>query len=290
MRTTVRLINTLLVLVSTGTVRAQESPRHLSSILPTAPISTLLRTDMGSQENSLVFDSEFKLVSTKLGETNIHVFFWLTNDSELEIMINRVRPSCGCTVAKLPQLPWRLAAGESGPIEAVLDLRGKMGTLKKTLTVESSSGVKVLRFEVAMNDGHGHSPLADPDRLRNMQLTFADRQIVFKRAECAQCHAGPAEGKTGAELYVAACGICHDSPQRATMVPDLSLPKPSATPGYWRHWITYGRPGSLMPAFAQSESGPLTPAQIESLVTYLIDRDGAGHPSASAVNSSRPRN
>jgi hypothetical protein len=44
----------------------------------------------------------------------------------------------------------------------------------------------------------------DMDRLRNIQLAMADRQVVFKN-DCAECHAKPAIGKTGQPLYEAAC-------------------------------------------------------------------------------------
>jgi mono/diheme cytochrome c family protein len=43
---------------------------------------------------------------------------------------------------------------------------------------------------------------------------------------------------------------------------------------FWRTWITYGKPGSLMPAFATSQGGPLTDMQIASLASYL----DAAHP------------
>jgi hypothetical protein len=38
---------------------------------------------------------------------------------------------------------------------------------------------------------------------------------------------------------------------------------------FWRTWITYGKPGSLMPAFATSQGGPLTDMQIASLAAFL---------------------
>jgi cytochrome c5 len=221
--------------------------------------------------NALVFDSELKELTAKVGETNIQITFWLTNTHSTEVVIYNVSSSCGCTVAKLPAQPWHVPAGGAGPIDAFLDLSGKSGTLNKKLTLESSSGYKSLLFKVTILDGHSAVVLLDPDREKNIHLTLADRQVVFKNAECAKCHAEPARGKLGRDLYQTACGICHESAQRATMVPDLrSLTHPT-NPAHWRTWITDGRSGSLMPAFAKSQGGPLTDDQIESLVTYLIE-------------------
>jgi len=110
------------------------------------------------------------------------------------------------------------------------------------------------------------------NRQRNMMMALADRQAVF-RNDCASCHATPAMGKSGKALYDAACGICHDAPNRATMVADLRALPPHPDREYWLKWITLGRPGSLMPSFAQAESGPLNDEQIDSLVDFLLSND-----------------
>src|SRR5206468_12535259 len=98
---------------------------------------------------------------------------------------------------------------------------------------------------------------------------LADRQTVFK-GDCASCHAEKGKGKMGQELYAASCGICHDSAQRATMVPDLRVPRGSRDLSFWQKWIMEGKPGTMMPAFAQLHGGPLTQDQIDSLTVYLF--------------------
>ena len=103
------------------------------------------------------------------------------------------------------------------------------------------------------------------------QSALADRQVVFKDAACAKCHAEPAKGKTdGQQLYAAVCGTCHDSPQRAALVTDLKALKHETDSDYWKQWITYGRAGSMMPAFGDSQGGPLTQLQIDSLASYCV--------------------
>jgi mono/diheme cytochrome c family protein len=242
-------------------------------------IGAALTLPVAAQTNvGLAFDAEQKEYNAKPGEITSHFVFSVTNVSAGDITINQVRPSCGCTVVKLPSQPWTLKAGERGEFAVDMDLRGKSGVLMKSVAVEANTGVKHLIIKSAIPSVTGMSPdLAE--RVRNQQLALADRQAVFK-GECALCHVKPAVGKTGAELYTAACGICHDSTHRATMVPDLlALNKPTDA-AYWTAWITQGKPGSLMPAFAQNLGGPLTDDQIRSLVEYLVARPKSPAPAA----------
>ncbi len=218
----------------------------------------------------LVWDAEQKEISLQPGELAAHFVFAFTNVSDKEIVVNSVHPSCGCTTVKLPPLPWKLAAGTNGQIDAVVDLRGKSGLLMKSVSIESSAGTKHLILKINMPG----QPTPGPDlarRVRNQQMAMADRQAVFKN-DCATCHAHPAAGKLGQELFQTACAVCHDTPNRATMVPDLyALNKPTDAE-YWNTWVAHGKPGTLMPAFAQAEGGPLSEAQIVSLAHCLSQK------------------
>jgi hypothetical protein len=238
---------------------------------------TLAQVPFPTPAEPLVFDQMLKDYTPKMGETNAHFTFSLTNVSSSEIVINNVRTSCGCTVANLPSKPWRLPAGASGEFGVVVDLRGKFGTLVKSVFVDSSIGtnammtLKPLTVRVMLPNLAAGANGMD-NRQRNMMMALADRQAVF-RNDCASCHVTPAMGKTGRALYDAACGICHDSPNRATMVSDLRALPPHPDREHWLKWITLGRPGSLMPSFAQAEGGPLNDEQIDSLVSFLLSND-----------------
>jgi mono/diheme cytochrome c family protein len=111
------------------------------------------------------------------------------------------------------------------------------------------------------------------ERTNNVKMATADRQAVFK-GDCASCHADTAKdsaghAKLGQDLYAAVCGVCHEATHRATFVPDLHhLPEPTSAE-FWRNWITSGKRGTLMPAFATAEGGVLSNEQIDSLVKYL---------------------
>ncbi|MCI0748609.1 MAG: DUF1573 domain-containing protein [Verrucomicrobia subdivision 3 bacterium] len=221
----------------------------------------------------LVFDAERKETNAAPGQVTVPFTFWLTNVSRVVVSINSVRTSCGCTVAQLPAQPWLLQPGSSGPIHVTMNLAGKMGSIEKSVTIDSSTGYRNLIVKANLPQPANAQPVAggiDLDRLKNMQMALADRQVVFK-GECAKCHSEPAEGKAGEQLYVAACGICHDSAHRAAMVPDLKTLKHPTNEEHWRKWIKSGRPGSMMPAFAKAEGGPLSDEQIDSLIKFLTE-------------------
>ena len=73
----------------------------------------------------------------------------------------------------------------------------------------------------------------------------------------------------GKALYVAVCGVCHEANPRATMVSDLHALNHPTNYEYWKQWITNGKPGTLMPAFAANQGGPLSEKQIVSLAKLL---------------------
>ena len=228
----------------------------------------------------LTWSTERIETNAAVGQTIVPFTFWLTNVSTEVVSINSVRTSCGCTAAQLPAQPWHISPGSNGPINATMNLAGKMGSIEKAVTVDSTAGIKTLIVRANIPAQPNAQPTAggiDPERLKNMQMALADRQVVFK-GECAKCHVEPAVAKMDKPLYDAACGICHDSTHRAAMVPDLANLKHPTNAEHWRKWIKSGRPGSMMPAFAKSEGGPLTDEQVESLVKFLTESITAKKP------------
>jgi mono/diheme cytochrome c family protein len=145
-----------------------------------------------------------------------------------------------------------------------------MALARETITVGTDQGTKTLLVKISI------APPAAPaipatqgtNRLQNLKISQSDRQAVFG-GDCASCHIKSIEGKYGKELYDPVCGVCHEAAHRATMVPDLHTLTVPTDERFWRTWISYGRPGSLMPAFAKAESGPFTDMQIVSLAAYL---------------------
>jgi len=254
--------------------------RKAPPVVAVPPIVTATAPPAGAVDpNAIKWDAETKEYAAKAGEAEAKFTFWLTNVSSSDVLINGVRTSCGCTVAKLPSQPWRIAPGSNGPIEVTLSMAGKSGMIAKGVTVDSTAGIKQLTVRVNIPGAVGSGALpvqasgtmGDTERLKNMQLALADRQVVFKNPDCAKCHADPAKGKTdGRLLYAAVCATCHNSHLRAAAVPDLRTLAHPTSAEHWRTWITYGRAGSMMPAFAESEGGPLNPQQVNALVDFMV--------------------
>lgn len=211
----------------------------------------------------LAFDALHKQVVSRAGQTNTVVSFAITNVSTAPIVIREVSLSCGCSVASMPAKPWLLKPGEHGQVTVTTDVRGKRGSLVKTAIVYASSGTRVLTYQVDIQE-----PATPEERARNQSLAKTDRQAVF-RGECGKCHSEPTKGKTGKELFSAACGICHEAEHRASMVPNLKVLKKPQDREYWVRWIAHGKANTLMPAFSQTKDGPLTDDQVRSLVEHL---------------------
>lgn len=96
--------------------------------------------------------------------------------------------------------------------------------------------------------GCGHAPGYPPNPiLRPSQI--ADFATLYKQ-NCAACHG--ANGQNGPAMDLA-------NPEYQALVEDSTL----------RKWISGGMPGTEMPAFAQSEGGMLTDAQIDVLITGM---------------------
>ena len=211
-----------------------------------------------------------KIITVIPGAANTGCTFEASNVSSEEVQITKIDPSCDCTAVDVPRLPWKIAPGAKAAIKLNIDLRGKRGVLAKHVTVETSHGRKVLSFRVNIGDvGAQLSPVAE-FRAQNLKIASENAQAIFK-GTCANCHASPARGRMGRELYQAACAICHNSPSRAEMVPALeTLPQPTNL-AFWKQAISVGKPGTLMPGFAVEHGGPLTPEQVQSLAQFLAD-------------------
>lgn len=249
-----------------GLVAAAQTPVQPAAAPGPVVSNPVSAISVQSKPFPLVFDSDRKHFESDTLVTNTVFTFRLTNMSPDVVVIEKVTTSCGCTIAKLPSQPWPLKPGEDGELIINMDLRGKSGALVKGAVVHSSAGQKALQVIAKLPAPPTNNQMGN--RAKNIQMALADRQAVF-RGSCVACHVVPAMGKVGKPLYDAACGICHDAEHRASMVPDLTRLQHGTNAAYWKHWTENGKPGSLMPAFAEKHGGPLTAEQIESLVEYL---------------------
>jgi mono/diheme cytochrome c family protein len=252
---------------------AQPAP----TVAPLAPQPAGAPPIPAPDANALKWDADTKDYNAKQGDTSAAFTFAVTNVSKYEVAINRLSTSCGCTVAQLPSTPYKLQPGSNVTISVSMDLHGKVGAVTKTVSVDTAAGFKSLmvRANIPQPANTAATPGAPApannsmgDRAKNIQNALADRQAVFK-GECAKCHVDKGVGKMGKDLYVASCGVCHEAEHRAAMVPDLKVPRSPRDLAFWQKWIMEGKPGTLMPAFAQAHGGPLTQEQVDSLTVYL---------------------
>ncbi len=230
----------------------------------------------------LVFDALTKQYDAKLTDKKADFCFFVTNTWTNEITVERVQTSCGCTVATLPSNPWHIPPGADGHVNATVDLEGKgAGLLQKTLTFYISAqgnflGTQVATVKVAIPVAPPPAAMSAEERKVAMERAKADPQQIFKDAKCAECHVNQGRNAWGSRLYAADCGICHDSPNRATFVPDLHALKVPTNFGYWKDIVAHGKPNTLMPAFADNAGGPLNDEQVHSIAEYLT-RNIPGH-------------
>jgi mono/diheme cytochrome c family protein len=213
-----------------------------------------------------------KTLAYTTNRTTVTNTVWITNSiTPMTVTILDVHPSCGCTTAELPPRPWRIPAGSNGQIKVSVNLEGKTemaGSLFKTVSISTDKGRKDLMIRINVLPPPPITPQSEAERAKGIASSKIDRQAVFK-GDCASCHTKKIPGKYSQALYAAACTICHEGPSRATMVPDLHQLKDPTNEEFWRTWITAGKAGTLMPAFASSQGGPLNDLQIASLAAYL---------------------
>lgn len=238
---------------------------------PATPVASLSVSTNRFDPDALAWENKSIKLPAKDGQQSIDFKFSFTNVSTHPVVISGTHTSCGCTVTRLPKTPWTIAPGEAGEIGGSMNLLGKSGTVTKSVNVTMDGGTVNLAVTVVIPKAD-LSQMREADRQKNLSIATADRQAVF-RGECASCHVTPTIGRRGKDLYAAACGICHDAPNKATMVPALRELNHPTDYDFWLTWIRNGKPNSLMPAFDLKQGGILDPAQMESLAEYLDSAD-----------------
>ena len=223
-----------------------------------------------SVENILTWDAVAKTHNAEPGKQDIGFEFRFQNKTGGEVRIKRADSSCGCTVARLPNLPWIITAGQKGGIPVTMDIRGKSGVITKTITIVTDKGIIPLKARVAIgNTSKTLTKRSKEERAANLRAAAQNRQAIFQ-GKCADCNVKPTVGKHGKHLYASACGICHESKNRAPFVPDLRPLVNGKDKQYWKQWTAQSKPNTLMPAFAKEHGGSLDERQIKSLVAYLV--------------------
>ena len=147
----------------------------------------------------LAWSSLMQETTVAADTSNAHFVFGFTNISPGNVAILEVHPSCGCTTAQLPPLPWIIPAGTNGQFGLTVNLAGRTGMQDKSVNVKTDKGFAQLILKINILPPEAPSQ-SEADRARALVMAKADRQAVF-HGDCAVCHVKPGEGKYGKLLY-----------------------------------------------------------------------------------------
>ena len=202
-----------------------------------------------------------------------HVFK-IENTGDKPLVVTRVQTSCGCTAAMMESSV--IDPGQSGRLRVSFNPRGQKQRVTRTVTVHSNDPVtpalalKVTADVVPAGEEHHEVKVQARAHPREGRLTFA--------AACLKCHGPRAAGQTGEKLYAAACAACHGGTGAGVKLGDeavgpalrLSSMSVKSAAGV-RQIVAAGTGHPHMPGFAKEYGGPLTPAQVDSLVALILN-------------------
>jgi mono/diheme cytochrome c family protein len=250
------------IILASGRIPAMADP-------PVATPAITLNSPL--PDDVLAWDSRTKETNVVGGTGDAHFVFNFTNRTSGNVVIRDLQPSCGCTTAQLPSLPWVIPAGAQGRFGLTVSLPGKARRRTETAVVLTDRGFQEIFFNVNIVPPTVPAR-SSAERQRDREIARANRQAIF-HGDCVTCHTQPGREKDGKALYYTACAICHESKDPASPMADLFAIKTPANVSFWLGWIAHGKPGSLMPAFSAADGGPLTEMQIANLARFLNTSD-----------------
>lgn len=158
----------------------------------------------------------------------------------------------------------RLQPGDRVELQVTLDPLGKSGDVTEIVSITSNDPSQPTT-DVAVNATVEHWTSTDSSETLEAAL--------FGRPECASCHADPAKsGLTGPRLYDRVCAMCHlQLAAYAVVLPVSGLDRKAL-----RSWVADGRTDKGMPGYSARQGGPLTDAQVDSLVDALLKARKSG--------------
>ncbi len=165
----------------------------------------------------------------------------LKNKGDELLKILGVSSTCGCTTLKLKER--RIKPGNVVDLDFLVDTRGKLGMVEKTITIHSNDPETPWKEVVTFH--------ALPSGMEG-----ADTQAIFTPA-CSSCHIDSGINKKHEDLYQAVCAMCHPTAKfnsRGVVLSDM---------------ISKGQKLIAMPAYGEH----LSKDQIQSLIEFIEQRN-----------------
>jgi hypothetical protein len=161
----------------------------------------------------------------------------LKNKGDELLKILGVSSTCGCTTLKLKER--KIKPGLEVDLDFVVDTRGKLGMVEKTITIHSNDPESPWKEIVTFH--------ALPSGMEG-----ADTQAIFTPA-CSSCHIDNGINKKHEDLFQAVCAMCHPTAKfnlRGVVLSDM---------------ISKGQKLIAMPAYGEH----LSKDQINSLIKFI---------------------
>lgn len=128
----------------------EKSDNVTSSATPvSSPASAVIADE--SKFTSIQWLDSSKSMGTVTEGGLLKINYRFKNSGEKPLVIEKVQPGCGCTVADYPKEP--IAPGQEGEITAEFDTKGREGVQKKNITVFANTREQsyILYFDVTVN-------------------------------------------------------------------------------------------------------------------------------------------
>lgn len=236
------------------------------TILPAIPLAAGLLLGAGAPENPAPktrWEQTTHDFGTLAADAKVDYHWPVHNDGSAPLEIVNTFPSCGCTASLIEG--GSIAPGQAGSLLVTFNAAGQQGDVRKTIAVVTTDPVKprtILTIKAKV------LPPTNP-RVSSGHPAIQGQSLLG--AGCADCHAKPAAGKTGEALYAAICAMCHGADASGALAHGLRDPDylASRDDRALADAIAFGTANPRMPGFSADMGGPLSPAQIDSIVRQL---------------------
>ena len=115
------------IFVAVRLLADEATPTNTAATTPTVYVPDTTHENDPMPDGVLAWDRLMESTNAASDQEQAHFTFSFTNVSSGNVAILNVHPSCGCTTAQLPPLPWIVAPGTNGQIPITVNIAGKSG-------------------------------------------------------------------------------------------------------------------------------------------------------------------